>query len=764
MFAQEIEPEPLSFLIPSLDNLDFTKKGQQATTESWVVSNLDIIPPDELKKVGLLAADPAMRISRDRLQLSELIHATEPPSHIADRFLIGKSYDYEVYTFTMLRHAKTVMGLRLPTYKDTQNMVQTKTFGGDYSPFPCNLGVNLDFKETPLGDVDRKRIPRRPERYQANGDDPNHGFAVEDEAERRSFVSWLQAGHTLLDFPQKVNLAAKETVESYLRYICSIYRRKIQIDIAAIGAGDERPVQELMMPFCSDGSPIYQLGRLLRELGNEFNDVPVRQYLGGFHVILEILNKRSELFEEFQRTFVKLYRKSEGKQNWVLFPRDPRQAEEEAIPYLAAIWKSAADVVAQMNGRNAASADLVHKHMLHEAAKKPIANAILCDLHLLEIYFLLRDSEKSGCLDWFIAALRLMQPLFATTNAWKYVEICSDLLVWWETASEAEKVLVENFIFTRPTPDGKRLFIDRRQEIFNLLFRDELGHNVLPGHEAKMLGLSMRMQELLETKKVASFVKGSDFTKPSMNFNQSTTQALLLENFVLIYVRLTEMRIWWPNSDIILRGPTNKVVRASNECLQNAQGEPISSESLRFRSIGEARLKDYFVQWIWLNPDVVARPHTYEAGGVDLSRIVSTAQRQSKKLSVIEILATSVSELELIKACKRKRAPLIEHIDLAIATLDNADAFSEEDIAQHALLIERTIPILAAYLVGLRRRCFAQRPDEREELLQNIQHGGTQTSKSSEEERLHHLQNRFFQLDTDVRQQFEDEIQFGSIP
>ncbi len=79
-------------------------------------------------------------------------------------------------------------------------------------------------------------------------------------------------------------------------------------------------------------------------------------------------------------------------------------------------------------------------------------------------------------------------------------------------------------------------------------------------------------------------------------------------------------------------------------------------------------------------------------------------QRQSKKLSVIEILATSVSELELIKACKRKRAPLIEHIDLAIATLDNADAFSEEDIAQHALLIERTIPILAAYLVGLRRR------------------------------------------------------------
>jgi hypothetical protein len=155
------------------------------------------------------------------------------------------------------------MGLQLPTYKDAQNMAQTKTFGGDYSPFPCNLGVNLDFKETPLGNVDQKRIPRHSEWYQANGDDPNHGIAVEDEGEHRSFVSWLQAGHTLLDFPQKVNLATKETIESYLGYICSIYWHKIQNNIAAIGAGDERPLQELMMPFCSDGSPIYQLGQLL---------------------------------------------------------------------------------------------------------------------------------------------------------------------------------------------------------------------------------------------------------------------------------------------------------------------------------------------------------------------------------------------------------------------------------------------------------------------------------------------------------------------
>ena len=176
------------------------------------------------------------------------------------------------------------------------------------------------------------------------------------------FVSWLEAGHTLVDYPQNINLNSKETVEAYLEYICDIYRRKIKSGLEALEEGMERPVQELMMPFCADGSPIYQLGRILR--GNDIADVPVRGFLGGFHVILEILNKKSELYDEFSRLFVKLYRQGEGKQNYVMFPRDPRQAEEEAIPFIAAIYKSTADVVARLNDTNQASPDAVNKHML----------------------------------------------------------------------------------------------------------------------------------------------------------------------------------------------------------------------------------------------------------------------------------------------------------------------------------------------------------------------------------------------------------------
>jgi hypothetical protein len=136
MFAEEIKPEPLSFHIPALNNLDFTKKGQQATTGSWVVSNLDIIPQDELKTVGRLVADPAMWISQDKLELQALIVATKPTSHPANRFLIHKKYDFEVYTFTMQRHAQTAMGLQLPAYEEARHIIPMESFDGDYIPFP----------------------------------------------------------------------------------------------------------------------------------------------------------------------------------------------------------------------------------------------------------------------------------------------------------------------------------------------------------------------------------------------------------------------------------------------------------------------------------------------------------------------------------------------------------------------------------------------------------------------------------------------------
>ena len=120
-----------------------------------------------------------------------------------------------------------------------------------------------------------------------------------------------------------------------------------------------------------------------------------------------------------------------------------------------------------------------------------------------------------------------------------------------------------------------------------------------------MLHVAMNMQSLLENKKAAKFVKGGMFTKPSKAFNKSTTQSTLLKNFVLVYVKMTEMQIWWPNVEIILRGPKNTVIKASQDYLQNENGVPINADSLCFKEIGDERLQDYFLEFIWLNPEQV---------------------------------------------------------------------------------------------------------------------------------------------------------------
>ena len=73
--------------------------------------------------------------------------------------------------------------------------------------------------------------------------------------------------------------------------------------------------------------------------------------------------------------------------------------------------------------------------------------------------------------------------------------------------------------------------------------------------------MAMNLQSLLESKKAAKFVKGGTFTKPSKAFNKSTTQSTLLKNYVLVYVKMTEMQIWWPHVEIILRGPKTLLSR-----------------------------------------------------------------------------------------------------------------------------------------------------------------------------------------------------------
>ena len=65
-------------------------------------------------------------------------------------------------------------------------------------------------------------------------------------------------------------------------------------------------------------------------------------FFGAFHTLLKLYNAMGDLFANIFPTLVKGYRDSPLKIQWIQFPGDPRQLENEYPQILSAIYGSAA--------------------------------------------------------------------------------------------------------------------------------------------------------------------------------------------------------------------------------------------------------------------------------------------------------------------------------------------------------------------------------------------------------------------------------------
>ena len=93
--------------------------------------------------------------------------------------------------------------------------------------------------------------------------------------------------------------------------------------------------------------------------------------------------------------------------------------------------------------------------------------AVLLDLRLLEIVFAMRDAEKSGKygdVNLFLATTRLSLVIFMVTHATNYVHIACYFLEWYATASEAQNKYFERYLYTKLSPNGKPVWVDRGVE------------------------------------------------------------------------------------------------------------------------------------------------------------------------------------------------------------------------------------------------------------------------------------------------------------
>ena len=174
--------------------------------------------------------------------------------------------------------------------------------------------------------------------------------------------------------------------------------------------------------------------------------------------------------------------------HWANYPCDPTDAMNEFLPKLIANLCAAADCCAESIGEVVSPAD-VHTHMYKRAEDHPLSLFYLMEIQFMTLLIMIWDSEKSGQngdVDLFIASLKLCLPFCASTNKYKYTKIICDFLYWWETSSPAEKVIFQEFIYTRLSQNGLPLWSDHCIDWTMGHIHKFMGKHHWSGNEAKM--------------------------------------------------------------------------------------------------------------------------------------------------------------------------------------------------------------------------------------------------------------------------------------
>jgi hypothetical protein len=519
MDQQTMDIEESSFLFQSLDNLGFMKAGLKAGRLEYTILTQYVVPRLDLKEVGFYSDDPNRRISRQGTPWEDLIVRLEEEGKDPFQKVVSPTgFDSDIYGFYNLCHMECALKLKLPNLQACREMLRAKIFDPTgYDGIPLNLGIDVSPQIGKLDDTRKNRMRVIPRKYERQGYRVREA-RVGGEPSDADYLSLLSATNAKLDYPFQIDLAKKATVQMLMTYSTEIQRKKVKKELSQVNHGDERPVQEIMVPFAVDGSPGCQA---LEFIDQDVNVTPegqlpafrdTRVFSGGFHALMKSIEVKSSLAEECVLFWVSTYRPTEGKQKFVMFPRDPTQAVEEMLPYAMAMRRAAGDELAEHLGVTEVSAAQVDEHMASRAQKYPVCLQNLLDTRLTEVFFMLRDSETTGSADLFMAAIRHMIPAFAANHNHKYIRIGVELCVWWATASLAEIVLFENFILTRKIASGKRLFTDRVQEMFNKLIRAECGNNLTQGSEIKMVRACLMQGEINDKKKVSKRLKTSRTT------------------------------------------------------------------------------------------------------------------------------------------------------------------------------------------------------------------------------------------------------------
>ena len=647
-------PMRWDLLVYCHDNIDWLKnKGSKM--ENWVVQTVKCVAKDD----ALLAPCYNGKLDTAKKSIDDIIKDSKNPfTEIAGI----RDIDCRRLTFYRLCHIEYCIAHPFCQVDKIGRMTQMEKLKRHPPPLQ-NLGIDVraQMKWTTNGE----RIDFKLRRY-----NPLH---LPDDYEEvdHNHQNLLARNGLTVDIPVQLPMAEKDTVLGFLEQFLATRQSQMK----EIGKENEDTVEDLeplaskYILYVADGSPVYLAYRFKDEDAKtespRFKAISV--FPGAFHYMKEIVTQSAKLMEEFRRDLVKTYRPTQKEQDFVMFPKDPRKFEEEAVPYLAAKYRSAIEECAKATKTTILLATEVYDYMMEESSKKWYAQVELTDIALHEIYFMIRDAVRANESELFFSAVRLSLPLFAKTNAFHYLRIGFDLLLWRETASQEELYLFEVLAFTRSTEYGEFQAVDLCQEKVNKKFRERLPAKAGVGFARKMKNRAIELN--MEAAKSNGGEPAGDnhddtgTTKAKTTiFNKKHAEVGWEKVYSAVRCDMDQKQVWKRGAPVQFKSNPKKAEAPMKAVPDNLITGPswklMSNEIMDWLTKGSDRCEEYCDSFYTCPKEYrnqVERPKTYDNGGVPTTKIMATEEAYKQFSEKRVKLATSVNADEIVAAADRTK-------------------------------------------------------------------------------------------------------------
>lgn len=748
--------KPTEAFSVSYDNFSFD--GDKGRHAMHTIIQIMIISEKRLKKLGFYNPNVDERISRKTKTFEELLEEYDNDEYkLANNIVIPNKDDYDMLAKRIFKVIKTVVLLKLPTVEQCRDMLTAADEVLWPEMFPSNLGVMIETSNSTKINKTQKEDQDRPlscslELLQKDNTDED-----DDDVDGKTNVKKKKMWQDVpLSFYEKNNvqmevLHGDPGADHVMKMMMDYLNKASHVDVTELE--DERlcgeePVRHIIAPATADGGPArrwldFQALDINRAEGvfenREYKRT--RVFFAGFHYMMEFLSMRGSLCRDLTSFFASKWRHTEKGLDWIYKIRNPNDGLTEWREYLMAHYVAASESCGSKNARD------VHLYMLKRSVEKPLCQGILFDLRLLEICFMIRDSEKSGThgdVPLFLTCLRFSMPLFTITHAINYCYLVCEFLEWYKLASDAEMILFENFFYTKLSVGGKPIWADRGVEWTVNHIRSFMGRRMKHNkHHDRVVDrtvadLPFRLREKAELRYILNSENHENYSTADWN----DQKFFIGKAFLTTRVALSDTNFWGPGN---FRGELEEPLDGDCIIIPDPDGKTkefqMSSSILGgYEEIGIPRTISYYVTHHCQNRYRKTRSEN-PLLGVCLKALPTTHARRAKDIEITKLIQYSCDASAIKKLIRD--FPMTE-------VVDEIEYYRKyiQNIPNKKELKNMKRPALVTCLCKFRRKYFDTYPEDEKKAIASVAALEKNESATTQKNRLNQITtSRLYYLD-----------------